>query len=184
MITCLLRGKIVFPSRSRDWRLGCVHPKRSAKLSTQQLPSATPTINTEELRQRLAGLVDPQAEKPEWYAEAAKDLAVQFCAALPAVFGSNLDRMTMWDKIASAIQSGYAKTVSGDLDLFVQHVLESIQADPAKAVACDRLTDAIDELQQLPKQERQDWLQYLVTHLIPVLVYARRDHKYNMEAGR
>lgn len=87
----------------------------------------------------------------------------------------------MWDKIASAIQSGYAKTVSGDLDLFVQHVLESIQADAAKAVACEKLTDAIDDLQRLPEHERQDWLQYLVTHLIPVLVYARREHKANME---
>lgn len=132
------------------------------------------------MRQRLASLIDPQAEKLEWHAEFAKGLAIQFCAALPAVFGESLDRMTMWDKIASAIQSGYAKTVDGDLDLFVQHVLESIKADPAKAVACESLTDAIDDLQRLPEQERQDWLQYLVTHLIPVLVYARRDHKDNM----
>jgi hypothetical protein len=126
-------------------------------------------------------LIDPQGEKPDWYAEVAKGLAIQFCASLPSVFGESLDRMTMWDKIAAAIQSGYAKTVSGDLDLFVQHVLESIQADPAKAVACERLTDAIDELQRLPEQERQDWLQYLVTHLIPVLVYARRDWKVSIE---
>ena len=151
-------------------------------MSTQQLPNPNQSLSTEQLRQRLASLIDPQAEKPEWYAEVAKDLAIQFCASLPAVFGESLDRMTMWDKIASAIQSGYAKTVSGDLDLFVQHVLESIKADPAKAVACERLTDAIYDLQRLPGQERQDWLQYLGTHLIPVLVYARRDHKDNMGA--
>ncbi len=83
----------------------------------------------------------------------------------------------MWDKIAAAIQSGYAKTVSGDIDLFTQHVLESIQADASEAVACKRLTDAIDSIQQLPEERRQDWLRYLVTHLIPVLVYARREHK-------
>jgi hypothetical protein len=149
-------------------------------MSTQQLPSQNQSLSTEQLRQRLASLIDTQAEKPEWYAEVAKGLAIQFCASLPSVFGESLDRMTMWDKIATAIQSGYAKTVSGDLDLFVQHVLESIKADPAKAVACERLTDAIDDLQRLPEQERQDWLQYLATHLIPVLVYARRDHKDNM----
>lgn len=149
-------------------------------MSTQQLPSANESLSTEQLRQRLASLINPQAEKPEWYAGVAKGLAIQFCASLPSVFGESLDRMTMWDKIAAAIESGYAKTVSGDLDLFVQHVLESIKADPAKAVACERLTDAIDDLQRLPEQERQDWLQYLVTHLIPVLVYARRAHKDNM----
>ncbi len=149
-------------------------------MSIQQLPAALPTINTEQLRQRLAGLIDPQAVVPEWHKQIAKNLAIQFCASLPAVFGESLDRMTMWDKIAAAIQSAFAKTVSGDIDLFVQHVLESIKADPAKAVACERLTDAIDELQQLSEQERQDWMQYLVTHLIPVLVYARREHKENM----
>lgn len=111
----------------------------------------------------------------------AKGLAVQFCAALPSVFGQELDRMTMWDKIAAAIQSGYAKTVSGDIDLFVQHVLESIKADPAKAVACELLTDSIDNLHKLDEQDRQDWLTYLVTHLIPVLVHARRIHKDRME---
>jgi len=151
-------------------------------MSIQQLPSPNQNLSTEQLRQRLASLIDPQGEKPEWYAEVAKGMAIQFCASLPSVFGESLDRMTMWDKIAAAIQSGYAKTVSGDLDLFVQHVLESIHADPAKAVACERLTDAIDDLQRLPEQERQDWLRYLVTHLIPVLVYARRDHKDNMGA--
>lgn len=106
---------------------------------------------------------------------------MQFCAALPAVFGQELDRMTMWDKIASAIQSGYAKTVDGDIDLFVQHVMESIKADPSKAVACELLTDSIDNLHKLDEQDRQDWLTYLVTHLIPVLVHARRIHKDSME---
>lgn len=150
-------------------------------MSTQELPPPTDTLSTEEMRQRLAGLIDNQAEKPEWYTHVAKGLAIDFCASLPSVFGSELDRLTMWDKIGNAIKSGYAKTVSGDIDLFVQHILESIQADASKAVACDRLTEAIDALQQLPEQERQDWLQYLVTHLIPVLVHARRAHKATLK---
>ena len=150
-------------------------------MSAQELPDAIPSIDTEEIRQRLAGLIDPQAEKDAWYDVTAKSLSIQFCASLPSVFGSNLDRMTMWDKIASAIQSGYAKTASGDIDLFVHHVLESIQAEPAKAIACDALTDAIDSLQRLPEEQRQDWMRYLVTHLIPVLVYSRRVHKGNLK---
>lgn len=143
----------------------------------ESLPPKIPSLNTVELRQRLASLIDPQAEKEEWFNETAKELAIHFCSALPSVFGESLDRMTMWDKIAAAIKSGYAKTVSGDIDLFVQHVLESIKADESKAVASERLTHAIDQLQSLETHERQDWLQYLVTHLIPVLVHARRAHK-------
>lgn len=127
-------------------------------------------------------MIDPQAEKAEWFSDVARDIAIQFCAALPSVFGNELDRMTMWDKIAAAIQGGYAKTVSGDLDLFTQHVLETIKAEPARAVASERFTAALDALHALHGQERQDWLEYLATHLIPVLVHARREHKMQMEA--
>lgn len=141
------------------------------------IPLPLPSIDTVALRQRLACLIDPQAAKETWFNDHAKALAIRFCASLPAVFGESLDRMTMWDKIAAAIKSGFAKTVTGDIDLFVQHVLESIKADESRAVACSLLTEAIDDLQQLPPHERQDFLQYLVTHLIPVLVYARRMHK-------
>lgn len=129
-------------------------------------------------------MIDPAQEKDRWYADNARPLAVQFCAALPAVFGESLDRMTLWDKIASAIQSGYAKTVSGDLDLFIQHVLESIKSEPGKAVACVPLMDAMDAMQALKEHERQDWLAYLVTHLIPVLAAARRIHKDAIEARK
>ncbi len=146
-------------------------------MSIHPLPEAIPSLNTAELRQRLAGLIDQQSQAEEWFNESAKSLSIGFCAALPAVFSDSLDRVTMWDKIASAIQSAYAKTVGGDLDLFMQQVFESIQADPSKVVASDRMVSAIDSLQRMDEQQRQDWMRYLVTHLIPVLVHARREHK-------
>jgi hypothetical protein len=134
------------------------------------------TISTVQMRQRLAGLVDPQAEREAWLTKEGKAAAIQFCAALPAVLGQELDRMTMWNKIAAAIQSGYAKTVSGDIDLFIQHVLESIKADAALAVSNEKLTHAIETLYIIPEDQRQHFLQYLVTHLIPILVHARQAH--------
>jgi hypothetical protein len=151
-------------------------------LNIQRLPDALPHIDADAIRQRLAGLIDPQANKEEWYQGTARQLAIQFVSKLPLVFGSKLDRLTMWDKIAAAIHSGYAKTVSGDLDLFVQHVLESIQAEPTRAISCEAFCDAIDALHTLPEDQRQDWLQYLVTHLIPVLVHARREHKQGVKS--
>jgi hypothetical protein len=127
-------------------------------------------------------LTDQQSEKPDWYADYARDLAVDFCAALPSVFSSSLERLTMWDKIGAAIRSGYAKTASGDLDLFVNHVLESILAEPSRVAACEPLMKSLDAIQQIPMDSRQDWLRYLVTHLMPVLMYARQQHKFNMES--
>lgn len=151
------------------------------EVATSQPKSKTPerikSIDTQALRAQLAGLQDPQAAKPEFYAEQSKVLAVNFIKCLPAVFGKELDRQTMWDKIGAAITSGHAKTAGGDLDLFVNHVLLSIQASHSRVAACTQLEDAINDMNMLPVNERQDWLHYVVTHLSPLLVLARREYK-------
>ena len=156
-------------------------------MSSQELPdtpSRLENLNTEQLRQRLAGLIDTQAEKSKWFSEQAKDVAIQFAASLPAVFSDSLDRLTMWDKIASAIKGGFAKTAGGDLDLFIQHVMETIKADESKAVSCEKLVIAIDCMHAIDDEHRQDFLQYFVTHLIPILVHSRRLHKIEIEERR
>lgn len=141
------------------------------------LPPPIESFSTEELRQRLAGLIDHQAESAANADQSFRSLAVRFCASLPMVFGDSLERLKMWDKIANAIQSAYAKTVDGDIDLFVQQVLESIQAEVTAAICCEPLTDAIDQLHAMSPDDRQRWCDYLATHLTPILVFARREHK-------
>ena len=135
------------------------------------------SLSCDEFRRKLAGLGDPAEKRPVGFRSAADKLAVEFCTALPAVFGEQLDRITLWGKIATSIQSAYAKTVSGDTGLFVQQVLESIQADPAQAVACDKLVQVMDDLDSMDETAAKEWMAYLVTHLIPVLAKARKAHK-------
>jgi hypothetical protein len=122
-------------------------------------------------------MIDPAEAVTLTQRESHRLLAIEFCAALPAVFGDTLDRTTLWDRIASGIQSGYAKTVSGDLELFVQHVLEHIKAEASRVVACDRICSIQERLYDLSSDDRQAWLQYLVTHLVPTLVFARKEWK-------
>jgi hypothetical protein len=55
--------------------------------------------------------------------------------------------------------------------------LESIQAGPAQAVACDKLVQVMDELDSMDETAAKEWMAYLVTHLIPVLAKARKAHK-------
>lgn len=135
------------------------------------------TLSRDDFRRRLAGLGDPQEKQPIGFRSDADKLSVEFCTALPAVFGQELDRMTLWGKIASAIQSAYAKTAGGDVGFFTQQVLESIKADPAQAVACEKLLDAMDSLNSLDETKAKEWMAYLTTHLIPVLAKARKMHK-------
>lgn len=146
-------------------------------MSTQEMPSPLQSVSAAEIRQRLAGLIDTHAAKSEWYRNEASELAIKFCSALPMIFGEELDRMKMWDKIPNAIESAYAKTVSGDFDLFFQCVVDSLQAEASKVVTCQPLIEVIDAVELMTEQERQDWLTYIATHRIIVCVRARRVHK-------
>ena len=140
-------------------------------------PKPLDRLTPQQVRERLAGMIDPAEAVTVTQKETYRLLAIEFCASLPAVFGDCLDRTTLWDRIASGIQSGYAKTVSGDLELFVQHVLEHIKADASRVVACDRICTVQERLYDLNGDNRQEWLTYLVTHLVPVLVFARKEWK-------
>jgi hypothetical protein len=152
-------------------------------LSTQ-LPERLASLDTQAMRQRLAGLIDKQVERKASGGDYDRELAIRFCASLPTVLGDSIDRLTMWNKIAAAITSAYAKTIGGDLDFFVQSVLDSVKADPSIAVASERLTGAIDMMDAMPAESRAGWLQYLATHLTPVLVHARRMHQTLSQAAK
>lgn len=156
-------------------------PELPIDLSLQSL--RLDQLNPQEVRQHLAGMIDPSEAVTTTTRETLRLLAIEFCACLPAVFGDSLDRMTLWDRIASGIQSGYAKTVSGDLELFVQHVLEHIKADASRVVANERMCDIQERLYGLEAEERQHWLTYLQTHLVPTLVFARKEWKLSIGGG-
>lgn len=130
-------------------------------------------ISAEQFRQRLAGLIDPQETVDADTKEGVRDLAVRFCAALPAVFGDSLDRTTLWDRIGSGIQSAAAKTAGDDAEYFVSQVLEHIKTDPAKALSEPEIAHVLLSLQGWSVASRQAWLLHLSTHLIPTLVFAK-----------
>lgn len=143
-------------------------------MSLEAKPLAT--LSPAEVRQKLAGLLDDQSSSESLIA-AYMEQAVAFCAALPQVYGSTLDRMKLWEKIESAIRAAYAKTVSGDIDLFVQSVLESLQADVSVAVGSERFGAAYASLVEMDREQGQQWMRFMVSRLIPVLVHARNRHK-------
>jgi uncharacterized protein YlxP (DUF503 family) len=104
-----------------------------------------------------------------------KRAAVRLLASLPEVFGENLDRKDMWDRIATGVVMAAAKVSSADTDLFVQHILSHIQSQPGAAARSERLADAIMELSQWDSQDRSRLIRYMHAHLVPILVFARRE---------
>lgn len=138
--------------------------------------STPPLLNeltTEQFRQKLAGLVDPQeSQTPERRAE-LKDLAIKFTSCLPSMFGDDLDRKTLWNRIGTGLQSAFAKTAGDDYEFFIQQVLDHIKSEPSKAAINQYLAEVITTLGEWSPSDRQAWITYFHTHLIPVLVHAR-----------
>ena len=58
--------------------------------------------------------------------------AIRFCSILASVFGEDLDRMTLWDKIGNALVSACSKSPD-DIDAFINNCLISIKSDFAKS---------------------------------------------------
>lgn len=143
----------------------------------QSQPQMLDRISPQEVRLRLAGLIDPAEKVTVTDRETWRLLAIDFASCLPIVFSDTLDRTTLWDRIASGIQSAYAKTPGSDIELFVQHVMEHIKAEPARVVASDRVCDVQERLYDLDSEARRGFMDYVATHLIPVLTFARREWK-------
>lgn len=138
-------------------------------------PPPVPTLDTEALRRKLAGLADPlprsvgKGEQTE-----IRDLASRFCSILAHLFSDSLDRLTLWDRIGSALKTALAKVSDDDCDRFVTLCLEHVQADAGKAAACEPLGQVIATLDGRPPEWRHAFLQYIGTHGYSVLVHGRR----------
>lgn len=138
--------------------------------------SEVPTIGeltTEEYRQKIAGLIDPQEKQSTERRDEVKQLAIDFVAMLPEVFGAVLDRLTMWDRIATGLQVAFAKTPGTDHEHFIQQVLEHVKTDTSKAAVCKNLMTILTTLSEWSPTDRQAWITYFKTHLVPVIVHAR-----------
>jgi len=141
-------------------------------------------LTPEQFRQKLAGLLDPREQLTPQHRQEIKDLAIKFVAVLPAVFGEGLDRLTMWEKIASALEVAFAKTAGADHEFFIEQVMKGILADRAKASANQQLAEVIATLEQWGTEQRHAWINYFGTHLVPVLVHARNQWTRRKEKSK
>lgn len=130
-------------------------------------------LTTEQYRQKIAGLIDPQEQQTPERRDEIKQLAIQFVALLPEVFGETLDRLTLWDRIGTGLQTAFAKTPGIDHEHFIQQVLEHIKSETSKAARCKSLAEVLLILSEWSPADRQAWIAYFHTHLVPIVVHAK-----------
>jgi hypothetical protein len=128
------------------------------------------------LRQKLAGLIDNEAAVAPSFNEECRLLAIDFVGTLPAVFGQELDRIKMWDRIESALRTSAAKVGSSDDgELFVSLVLEHIKASGSDVAREDKLGAVMLKLVEWSPENRVAWIRYITTHIFAVLSFGKHE---------
>lgn len=129
-------------------------------------------LSAEGFRRRIAGLEDPSRKVDEFSLLAVESDAVSLVSILPEVFGEELDRKTLWERIANGIATATAKS-GGDVGLFLQEILAYIKADPGKVAANDRLALHMETLLSRPVEIRDQFLRSISAKSYIVVTKAR-----------
>lgn len=89
------------------------------------------------------------------------------------LFGDNLDRMTLWDRIGSALGSAAAKCDDGDTDRFASLCLEHIKADSSAAARHEGFANWVVTMAARDDAYRQLFVRHCGNKTAIVLVHAR-----------
>ena len=156
-------------NRSRGSRPGSVQDE-----TPQEKPSSRlPTMDYQEFRRKLAGLIDPERKIEASEKVEVKEAAIRLCSIFAHLFGESLDRITLWERIGSALRTSCAKASDDDLDRFVTLCLEHIQAEDSKVAACEPLKAMIETFAVRPSEWKYAFTAYVNTHRTALLVHAR-----------
>lgn len=156
-------------ARSRVSQPGSVQDVTQQEKSTSRLP----TMDYQEFRRKLAGLIDPERKIEASEKIEVKEAAIRLCSIFAHLFGESLDRITLWERIGSALRTSCAKVSDDDLDRFITLCLEHIQAEDSRVAACEPLKQIIETFAVRPSEWKYAFTNYVNTHRTALLVHAR-----------
>lgn len=101
------------------------------------------------------------------------------------LFGESLDRMTLWDRIGSALSTSAAKCDDGDTDRFASLCLEHVKADHAAAARHEGFAAWVVAMASRDDAYRQLFVRHCGSKTAIVLVHARHawEQRKQMKAG-
>lgn len=132
-----------------------------------------PVRGRADFRAALAGLADPDRQLTTGDHASFRPKAARLVVALCLHFGRDLDRKTLWSRIDSGLQAACAKVSDGDLDRWLDLLLEHVRADPARAAACPQLTGLRADLIGPDEAHRRAFVRYVETRRYAVLAFGR-----------
>lgn len=131
-------------------------------------------IDFDEFRRKLAGLSSPESRSAMTPA-VIKDMAVRFVTILADLFGDDLERITLWTRIDTALATSLAKVgSSNDIDQFASFCLEHVKAEAGQSAASQPLLAILDTMNRVPSEDRHAFLGYFRDHRYPAIVFGRQ----------
>jgi hypothetical protein len=104
--------------------------------------------------------------------EIIKDEAVKFCSILAEVFGDDLDRKTLWERIGNGLVVASAKC-GGDWEIFVNEMLKYIKADPGRVAANRSMSLWIEYMTVKPSEWHEQFIRICESKHMFIAVKAR-----------
>jgi hypothetical protein len=104
--------------------------------------------------------------------ELIKDQAIKFCSTLAEVYGDDLDRKQMWERIANGLVVASAKC-GGDWELFVNEMLKFIKAEPGKVAANKGISNFIETMLVRPQSWKDQFIRECESKHMFICVKAR-----------
>ena len=130
------------------------------------------TISAEVFRQRLAGLEAPETRFSEDDIEKFRQLGIRLVLVMREVFGSSIDRKTLWERIASGMQVAQAKS-GGKGERFLSAMLDYVKADVNVVVGSDWLTDIRADVRSLSLEDQRQFIRTCVDYRMLLCLEAR-----------
>lgn len=139
------------------------------------------TIDWEEARRRVAGLAtEAKAASSD---ERFRELACDVCVALAIVYGEELERTKMWDRIATAIRTAASRSAGRGFDRFISTAMEMVKADASKAaVVADRVPSIVDA--GLDQDDADRLYRYMIDHSFAIVMRGRKAWQQRKEDSR
>lgn len=130
------------------------------------------SLSRDHFRLKLAGLVDEAQHVASTEATAFEAQAVDLALAMAELFGDDLDRITLWSRIASGLEQ-CARENAGDAMALVNGCLLHVKADATRTACNDRIAQVIEVVSPQSQIWGRQWARWIVGHIHIIIIKSR-----------
>ena len=130
-------------------------------------------MNPQEFKEKILNLKSSEEENL-LTDESVKMEAIKLCSIFPELFGDDLDRLTLWNRIGSALETSVIKA-NYDIPYFVNLCLEHIKAEHSKVATHEYLSNFVEVNSAKSEEWKKAFFHYISTRYFLIIAKARSE---------